>query len=113
MVERLDSNHHAAADGVKPGEIHEIVALVFDVVKNGVGGGIDRNVVMIASRGCNQAQLIVGILIEDKRGETAESHCLVVDDLRYRSFETKIGSISGQTAVIGKSFSMVAEADLV
>src|SRR6266487_4356754 len=113
VVEGRDGKRHAAADGVKPGEIHEVVALVFYVVQDGIGGRIDRNLVMIASRGCNQAQLIVGILVEDKRGEAADPGCLVVDGLRHRSFETKIGSISGQAAVISKSFGVVANADLV
>src|SRR6184192_993577 len=103
VIERRDGQRDSGAHGVQPGEIDEVVALVFHVVKDVSRSWIDRNLIMIAARGGNQAKLVVSILIKDQGSEAADPSGLVVDDFLHRSFKAEIGAVAGQASVIGEA----------
>src|SRR5438067_10638970 len=103
MIKGRDSERHSCPDRVQPGEIHKVVALVFDIVENRRRGWIDRNLIVVSAPRGYQTQLVIGFLIKDERGKATQAGSLVVDDLRHWSFEAKIGSISRQTAVVSEA----------
>src|SRR6266536_665401 len=113
VIEGRDRQRDSVAHGVQPGEIDEIVALVFHVVKDVSSSWIDRNLIMIAARGGNQAKLVVSILIKNERSEAADPGSLVVDDFLHRSFKAEVGAVAGKASVICEAFGVIANADLV
>jgi hypothetical protein len=56
---------------VQPGKVHEIIALVLDIVKDGRRSGVNRNLIVVAPRGGNQSELVRGILIKDEGRKSA------------------------------------------
>src|SRR5258708_5562771 len=76
-------------------------------------GGIDRCLVMVSAGRSDQAELVCGIFVEDKRSKGAQASGLVADRLWNRSFQTKVGAVSDKTAVVGEALGVVAETDLI
>src|SRR5258708_8965983 len=101
MIERRKRQRHARPERVEPGKINEVVALVLDVMER--VGGIDRCLVMVSAGRSDQAELVCGIFVEDKRSKGAQASGLVADRLWNRSFQTKVGAVSGKTAVVGEA----------
>src|SRR5258708_1430918 len=71
MIERRDGNDHSIAHRMQPAEIREIVAFVFDIMKDGTRCCIDRNLIVIAARGGYQSKLVAGIPVENEGCESA------------------------------------------
>src|ERR1700682_5978549 len=68
---------------------------------------------MIAAKGSHQAKLIGWGLIKDERRKSSQASSLVIQDLGARSFQSKIGAVTREAAVVGETFAMVSEAELV
>src|SRR5207253_6308039 len=114
VVEGRDGQYCAAADGVQPGEVHESIALVFDIPDAGCElVGSVGNLIVIAAQGSDQAKLIGWGLVKDEGGKSSQAGSLVVQYLGARSFQSKIGAVTGEAAVVGEAFAMVSEAELV
>src|SRR5215469_4693580 len=96
---------------MQPREVQEIISLIFDVVQR--TGEIDGHLIVIASCGGNQPELVGRIFIKNKRSKSTQPSALVIAHLRNRSFKPEIGSIPCQTSVVSQAITVVAEAELI
>src|SRR5439155_26860127 len=114
VVERRDGQYRAAANSLQPGEVDESIALVFDVADAGgdLVGSIG-NLIVISAHGGHETKLIGWGLIKDEGSKCSQVGGLVIKDLGAWSFQSKIGAVTREAAVVREAFAVVSEADLV
>ena len=114
VVEGRDGKNGSSVDGVQPGKIDQVIAFVFDVTNaGGLLVRIVRDLVVVAARRSHQAKLIVRRLIKGQGSETAETCGQIVQDFGAGGFQSEIGAVAGNAAVVGEALGVVAEAELV
>src|SRR5438094_743029 len=75
--------------------------------------GIEGNLIEIASRLGDEAQLVVRIRVVDQRSEAAEAVRGIVNHGRGGSLQPEIGAVSVHAGVIGEAIGVAAEVELV
>src|SRR5580704_12877929 len=84
-----------------------------DAVPDGVGIGVDGNLVIVLPEGADDAKLITGIRVEDERTESAVAIGGIVDRLRDGGLQPVVAAIAVQTGVVGGARAVCSAADLI
>src|ERR1700722_17363351 len=128
MIEGRYSQQRFRIERVNPGEVHQCIGFMIAValiearvlpgqlavdkaVFNVERKRVVRNLVVVLTQRCNEAQLIRGIDVKNQRSEAAVAIGCVVYDLRHRSLNSQIAAIAVDAGVIGEPFGVAAEAE--
>src|SRR5207249_8943664 len=74
---------------------------------------IERDLIEVAARLSDEAQLVVRIGVVNQRSETAKTIGSVVNHGSGRSLQAEIGTVSAEAGVIGETICVPAEVELV
>src|SRR5262249_7392705 len=75
--------------------------------------GIERNLIEVAARLSDEANLILRGCVVDKRGEAAEAVGVVVNHCCSRCVEAKIAAVSVKAPIVGEAVGMSAKVELI
>src|SRR6516225_10493798 len=97
-----------------PGKVQEPVAFLLHVANaiRFVFGAI-RDLIIVSTEGCDQAELVFGRAVENQRAEAAQAVPSIVDHGRGRRLEAEIGAVSIHPGVVGEALGVTAESKLV
>ena len=109
MVKGRDGQHGSRVEGVQPGKIDQVIALVFHVANAGcLLIRIVGDLIVVAASGSDQAKLIVGCLVESQGSESAEPGAQIVQHFGAWCFQSEIGAVAGNAAVVSEAIGVVA-----
>jgi len=99
---------------MRPSEIRQRVALPLDVANaRGNCVRVVRDLVVVAPRRHNEAELIRRVPIKNQRAEAAQTPNAVVQHVRARRLQAVIAAIPVHAAKVSESRGMIAEIELI
>ena len=97
-----------------PGKVGERIALTVEVTYPGeLLVGCVRNLVVVPAERGHHPQLVARIDVENQGPEPPEAARAIVDNGACRREKTKVSAVTVQAGVVGETFGMASEADLV
>ncbi len=95
-------------------KLTKVIAFIFHIANTqGLLVRIVGHLVVVAASGSHQAQLVIRRLVKGQGRETAEPRPQIVQDLRARRFQSEIGAVTGNAAIVSEAVGVVAETELV
>src|SRR5450432_4174473 len=109
-------------ESVYPGKIHDGVGLVLAVAQSAagkllvlkaVGIRIERNLVIVLSQRCHQAQLVRRVEVKEERSKPPVAVLGVVSHFWRWSLQPQVAAVCINAGVIREPFGVAAEVELV
>src|SRR5262252_2717936 len=117
VIERRDGQQEARAQSTDPREKSERIAFAVRIMEElsrcSRIMGIKRNLVEVATRLSDDAELVVGICVVDERGESAEAVARVMIHSGTRRLQAKIAAVAVHAGVVRKFVGVPAEIELI